>query len=82
MRNLEHTRHNLRDEKGILKAKIPDDIVWIFIRRRIVEHFTGPGNVVCMRITEDTEITGQAGPNSSPMPVYLWKGDYLEPARS
>lgn len=74
--------HNLRDDKGTLKAKVPDDVVWIIIHRGIVEHFTGPGNVVCMRITEDTKIFCRAGPNSSAMQVFLWKGDFLEPERT
>ena len=71
--------HNLRDEKGTLKARIPDDVVWSIIHKRIVEHFTGPGNKVCLRITQDTVMACRAGPNSSLMQVFLWKGDFLEP---
>ena len=70
---------NLRDEKGTLKARIPDDVVWGIIHKRIVEHFTGPGNKVSLRITQDTEMSCIVGPNSSKMEVYLWAGDYLEP---
>ena len=71
--------YNLRDDKGTLKAKVPDDAVWIIIHRGIVEYFTGPGNVVCMRITHDTEMACRVGPNASLMQVYLWEGDFLEP---
>jgi hypothetical protein len=71
--------HNLRDEKGFLKATIPDDVVWSIIHKRIVEHFTGPGNKVCLRITQDTEMSCRAGPYSSKLEVFLWAGDYLEP---
>jgi len=43
--------YNLRDEKGPLKAKIPDDVAWSIIHKRIVEYFTGPRNLVCLRVT-------------------------------
>lgn len=71
--------HNLRDEKGTMKAKVPHDVGSIIIQQQIVTFFNDRRNKVCLRVTQDTKLFCRAGPNSSTMQVYLWEGDFLEP---
>ena len=74
--------YNLRDDKGTLKAKVPNDVVWIIIQQQIVTFFADRRKKECMRVTQDTEMSCRVGPNSALMQVFLWKGDILEPEDS
>ena len=70
----------LRDEKGVLKATISNDVALLIIEQRRGTFFANMENKTCFRIEEDTAATARIGPNQSKIEIYLWRGDYLEPA--